>query len=310
MLKYSILEKEDVNRILIPYGIKNLTHAKRLSGGSENTNYLITANNHHYVLSLFERKSLDHVKILAQLLSHLNKNNFKTSHTVSKTDGQTITCWNKKPIIIKNYIEGKIADTLPNHIIELVGEATGKLHQVPPPDYLSKTFDYGQENFKLVNQYAPKTQFEDWIQGIRQYIQPYLEMDLPKAFIHSDLFCSNIIISNDEKSVTIIDFEEAAYYYRVFDIGMAIIGLCSEGKILNKEKVKSFLIGYKKEIKLTPNEEKSLQAFTIYAGASMTFWRHRNFNYVYPNIGLKNRFKALQTLTDYAKAQSSLFFKC
>ena len=83
-----------------------------------------------------------------------------------------------------------------------------------------------------------------------------------------------------------------------------------EGKILNKEKVKSFLIGYKKEIKLTPDEEKALQAFTVYAGASMTFWRHRNFNYVYPNIGLKNRFKALQTLTDYAKEQSSLFFKC
>ena len=107
-----------------------------------------------------------------------------------------------------------------------------------------------------------------------------------------------------------MDFEEAAYYYRVFDIGMAIIGLCSEGKILNKEKVKSFLIGYTKVIKLIPDEKKALQAFTVYAGAAMTFWRHRSFNYVYPNIGLKNHYKALQTLADYAKAQSSLFFKC
>ena len=310
MTQYSILNKQDVTRILMPYSIKNLTNIEKLSGGSENTNYLITTNNCRYVLSLFENKSLDHVRVLTQLLSHLNENNFKTSQTISMTDEQTVTYWNKKPIIIKHFIEGEIMDTLPNHIIELVGEATGKLHQVPPPDYLPKTFDYGQENFKLVNQYAPKTQFEDWIQGIRQYIQPYLEMDLPKAFIHSDLFCSNIIISNDEKSVTIIDFEEAAYYYRVFDIGMAIIGLCSEGKILNKEKVKSFLIGYAKVIKLTPNEEKALQAFTVYAGAAMTFWRHRNFNYVYPNMGLNNHYKALQALADYAKAQSSLFFKC
>ena len=310
MTQYSILNKQDVTRILMPYSIKNLTNIEKLSGGSENTNYLITANNHHYVLSLFENKSLDHVRVLTQLLSHLNENNFKTSQTISMTDEQTVTYWNKKPIIIKHFIEGEIRDTLPNHIIELVGEATGKLHQVPPPDYLPKTFDYGQENFKLVNQYAPKTQFEDWIQAIRQYIQPYLEMDLPKAFIHSDLFCSNIIISNDEKSVTIIDFEEAAYYYRIFDIGMAIIGLCSEGKILNKEKVKSFLLGYAKVIKLTPNEEKALQAFTVYAGAAMTFWRHRNFNYVYPNMGLNNHYKALQALADYAKAQSSLFFKC
>ncbi len=310
MTQYSILNKQDVTRILMPYSIKNLTNIEKLSGGSENTNYLITTNNCRYVLSLFENKSLDHVRVLTQLLSHLNENNFKASQTISTTNDQTVTCWNKKPIIIKHFIEGEIMDTLPNHIIKLVGEATGKLHQVPAPDYLPKTIDYGQENFKLVNQYAPKTRFEDWILAIRRYIQPYLEMDLPKAFIHSDLFCSNIIISNDEKSVTIIDFEEAAYYYRVFDIGMAIIGLCSEGKILNKEKVKSFLIGYAKVIKLTPNEEKALQAFTVYAGAAMTFWRHRNFNYVYPNMGLNNHYKALQALADYAKAQSSLFFKC
>ena len=84
MIQYSILNKQDIKRILIPYSIKNLTNVEKLSGGYENTNYLITANNHHYVLSLFERKSPDHVKILEQLLSHLNKNNFKSSQTSYK----------------------------------------------------------------------------------------------------------------------------------------------------------------------------------------------------------------------------------
>ena len=76
MKQYRILNKQDVTRILMPYSIKNLTNIEKLSGGCENTNYLITANNHHYVLNLFERKSLDHVRVLAQLLSHLNENNF------------------------------------------------------------------------------------------------------------------------------------------------------------------------------------------------------------------------------------------
>ena len=78
MTQYNILNKHDIKRILMPYSIKNLTNVEKLSGGSENTNYLITANNHHYVLSLFENKSLDHVRVLTQLLSHLNENNFKT----------------------------------------------------------------------------------------------------------------------------------------------------------------------------------------------------------------------------------------
>ena len=106
----------------------------------------------------------------------------------------------------------------------------------------------------------------------------------------------------------IIDFEEAAYYYRVFDIGMAIIGSCSVGKILKQDKIKSFLLGYAKEIKLIPNEKRVLQAFTVYAGAAMCFWRHRNFNYVHPNMGLNDHYKALQTLANYAKTHSNLFF--
>ena len=132
-------------------------------------------------------------------------------------------------------------------------------------------------------------------------------MNLPKALIHSDLFCDNVIVSEDKQNVTIIDFEETTYYYRIFDIGMAIIGSCSERNVLNQEKIKSLLHGYSKVIKLTPDEKRSLQAFTVYAGSSMTFWRHKNFNYVHPNIGLNDHYKALQILANYAKKNSNLF---
>ena len=42
MKQYRILNKQDVTRILMPYSIKNLTNIEKLSGGCENTNYLIT----------------------------------------------------------------------------------------------------------------------------------------------------------------------------------------------------------------------------------------------------------------------------
>ena len=308
MPEYSVLSNENIKQILIPYGIKNFTDVKKLSGGSENTNYLITTNNNRYVLCLFEHKSLSHAHNLTQLLSHLKMHNFKTSETFPATDGKTLTTWNKKPILIKHFIEGEIKNSLPNHLIELVGKSLGKLHQIPPPSYLPKIIDYGQEHFGLVNQYAKESSFEYWLQEIKKYIQPYLKKDLPKALIHSDLYCDNVIVSQDKQNVIIIDFEEATYYFRVFDLGMAIIGSCSERKILNQEKIKSLLNGYSKVIKLTPEEKKALQAFTVYAGAAMSFWRHKNFNYVYPNMGLNDHYKALQTLANYAKANSNLFF--
>ena len=307
MPEYSNLSNENIKQILKPYGIKNFTDVKKLSGGSENTNYLVTANNNRYVLCLFEHKSLSHAHNLTQVLSHLKIHNFKTTETLPTTDGKTLTTWNKKPILIKHFIEGKIKNNLPNYLIELVGKALGKLHQIPPPSYLPKIVDYGQEHFGLVNQYAAKSSFEDWLREIKKYIQPYLDMNLPKALIHSDLFCDNVIVSEDKQNVTIIDFEETTYYYRIFDIGMAIIGSCSERNVLNQEKIKSLLHGYSKVIKLTPDEKRSLQAFTVYAGSSMTFWRHKNFNYVHPNIGLNDHYKALQILANYAKKNSNLF---
>ena len=36
----------------------------------------------------------------------------------------------------------------------------------------------------------------------------------------------------DARRATIMDFEEASYYYRVFDIGMMFIGICCKEKNL------------------------------------------------------------------------------
>jgi homoserine kinase type II len=95
-----------------------------------------------------------------------------------------------------------------------------------------------------------------------------------------------------------MDFEESAFYFRVYDIGMAIIGLCRDDLMINLGKVKSLLIGYNNINNLSDNELKSLKAFTVYAGVSMTFWRFVNFNYVKPNPLLSNHYIELKNLTD------------
>jgi homoserine kinase type II len=103
----------------------------------------------------------------------------------------------------------------------------------------------------------------------------------------------------------IIDFEDSAYYYRVFDIGMMIIGICGEGKTVNFEKARYVLKGYSQEIQLLDIEINALQAFTVYAGAAMTFWRHINYNYTKPDSKLSNHYLGLKALTDYVEEQAA-----
>jgi homoserine kinase type II len=99
--------------------------------------------------------------------------------------------------------------------------------------------------------------------------------------------------------MTIVDFEEASYYYRVFDIGMTIIGVCSGEEKLILKKAIHLLRGYSKEIQLIPRERDSLKAFIVYAAAAMSFWRHRNFNQTNPTSERADHYLALKNLADH-----------
>ena len=303
MARYTSLTMHEIEAILANFTIKKISSFKVLSGGSENTNYLINAENDKYVLTISEQKSAKKARELAHLLEHLEKHHFETSKIIRNMSNEAVTIWNGKPIMIKKFIDGKILKDLPHHLIELIGKELGKLHKIEMPEYLPKQVGIGKEQFVNVEKYAANSLFDIWLKAKLAYVSPYFSSNLPKAFIHSDVFCDNVIISEDESSVTIMDFEDSAYYYRVFDIGMMIIGICGEGNTVNLEKARYILKGYCQEIQLLDIELNALKAFTVYAGAAMTFWRHLNFNYTKPDAKLSNHYLGLKVLTDYVAEQ-------
>jgi homoserine kinase type II len=298
MGKSTSLNEIEISEILAKFDIHNISSFELLSGGSENTNYLVKSENGKYVLCIFEQKTEKNAKALAHLLKHLEINNFNTSKLIYTSDSESVIIWKDKPIIIKTFIEGKIRKDLPPHLLKLIGKELAKLHQINAPEYLSNQLNYGKEQFANVKKYSANSEFDIWLKKILDYISPYLKLNLPKSVIHSDVFWDNVIIGGDDNSVTIIDFEESVNYYRLFDLGMTIIGICGEEKIINLEKTKHLLDGYQSEVQLLEDEINSLKAFTIYAGASMTFWRHQNFNYVNPNTEMSNHYMMLKVLVD------------
>jgi len=292
------LNEKEIREILAKFDIHNISSFELLSGGSENTNYLVKSENGKYVLCIFEQKTEKNAKDLAYLLKHLEINNFNTSKLMYNSDSESVIIWKDKPIIIKTFIEGKIRNDLSPHLLKLIGKKLAKLHQINAPEYISDQLNYGKEQFVNVKKYSANSEFDIWLKNILEYIDPYLKLNLPKSIIHSDVFWDNVIIGENDNSATIIDFEESVNYYRLFDVGMTIIGICGEEKFINMEKVKHLLEGYQSEVQLLEDEINSLKAFTIYAGASMTFWRHQNFNYVKPNSEMSNHYMKLKVLVD------------
>jgi homoserine kinase type II len=303
MDRYTRLDKDEIGLILAQFGINNISAFKILSGGSENTNYYIESEKGKHVLSICEQKTIEQTKELADLLKHLYDNGFETSKIVLTVNQQSAIFWNGKPMLLKEYIDGNIKKDMSPHLLNLLGKELAKLHRIEAPEYIPKQLNYGKEEFVNVKKYAANSEFDIWLSEVLDYVSLYFELNLPKALIHSDLFWDNAIISGDGNSVVVMDFEEAAYYYRVFDIGMAIIGVCAEGEIINLEKAKYLIEGYQTEIQLLKDEIKALKAFTIYAGAAMTFWRHQNFNYVKPDPKMFDHYKGLKVLTDFMMMQ-------
>jgi len=269
MAQYTILSMPELANIFKAFLDEKLLSTSILSGGSENTNYLIVTANNKYVISICEQKT-----------------------------------------VLKKFIEGKIVEDMPSHILELLGHEMGKLHKIEVLQFLPETLNYGKEQFNKVQQYAANSSFEDWLNRQLENVSPFFTNDLPKSLIHSDIFCDNVIVSEDEQSVKIMDFEEAANYYRIFDIGMAIIGTCADCETVNLNKASHLLKGYQQQIQLLDIEKDALQAFTIYAGTCMTFWRHQQFNYVKPDPKLTDHYLGLKVLVDdLEKYQAKTFFE-
>ncbi len=308
MAQYTVLNDTDLQTILSHYTVEKVLSYKVLSGGLENTNYLVKTENNSFVLTICEQKSIEKAEELASLLDYLNLNNFSTSKLV-KTNNEALTAvWNEKPVMLKEFIQGEIIQDLPKELLVYLGSELSKLHQIKAPDYLPRTLNYGIEHFDRVQLYARDSTFYKWLKRTQDYIEAYISPELPKAFIHSDIFYNNIIVNRDGKCATIMDFEEACYYYRVFDIGMMLIGTCCDGETINLNKVACLLEGYQREIELLDIEKKALRAFTVYAATATAFWRHQNFNYVNVILEKKDHYLEMKLLADGIRNLPDNFF--
>lgn len=303
MAQYTVLTQQELSTIFKNYNNESIESYKVLSGGSENTNYLIISKSGKYVLSVCEQKSAEEAYKLAQLLQHLENHHFKTSQLIHTKKNEVLSFWKDKPVMLKKFIEGKIMNSLPNKLITLLGQQMGELHKIGIPDFLPKVLSYGKEQFGKVKQYAANSTFDNWLNERLQYVLPHFSKVLPKVIIHSDVFCDNVIVHKNDKGLTIMDFEEAAHYYRIFDIGMAIIGVCAEGQNINYDKARHLLNGYQQEVTLLNIEKESLQAFSVYAGTCMTFWRHQHYHYIKPDPTFHDHYQGLQVLVDDIEAK-------
>jgi len=127
---------------------------------------------------------------------------------------------------------------------------------------------------------------------------------LPTGLVHGDIFFDNILFEGNDLT-GIIDFEEACNYYKVFDLGMCIVGTCVENGSVSLDKAKSLLAGYESIRKLEDTERKVLPLFSEYGAIATSFWRFRHHFITNPHSQRDNYLEMVAVANDIHQKSSS-----
>ena len=275
MVKYSQLHKTDIQEITSNYEL-TVIDFESIEGGSGNSNYLLHTEQGKFVLTVMEI-DLARAICLVKLLLYLEDYDFPATRLYPLVKGSLTTIYLGKPIIIKPFIFGQVWKDLDAPMLEQAGMAMAKLHHIPAPDFLPEVHDYGLEAFSKAIGRNIDPEFESWLAERHAALERNISPGLPRGLIHGDLFYDNIIFE-DQSIKAFIDFEEACRYYKVFDLGMGVLGLCVEDTEVNLTKARALVFGYQKIRSLAEQENECLQLFTEYAAIATSYWWFWKFN--------------------------------
>ncbi len=277
MARYLELGKNDIFALADQYGL-TLQEFTPIEGGAGNTSYLLQSRQGEFVLTLFDDKSRSEVEKLGRLLLLLEKHHFPATPLVSTVQGGITVMHADKPVMVKQYVSGDVCRDLDIAMLSQAGAKMAALHQLAVPhQLLEPNHAYGLQLFESVIGANIDTRYESWLAGQIAYLTRKIPTDAPRGFIHGDLFYDNLLFDGDQFRA-IIDFEEACYYYKAFDLGMGVVGMCSDETTIAHAKARALVSGYQSVRKLEEVEMMTLPLFCEYAATATSCWRYWKYN--------------------------------
>jgi homoserine kinase type II len=274
---YTELGKHDVCALADHYGLM-LDGFRPIEGGAGNSSYLLQSQQGEYVLTVFDDRSRADVDILGRLLLLLEEHDFPATRLVQPEQGGMTPMYHDKPVMLKEYIAGDVRQDLDLPMLSQVGTSMATLHQLEIPDHLlEREHPYGLHLFGTVLGQNIDPRYESWLAGQISYLTKRIPPDVPRGLIHGDLFYDNLLFDGDELRA-IIDFEEACHYFKAFDLGMGIVGLCRDDTRVVPEKAAALVAGYQKVRLLKEEERRTLPLFAEYAATATSYWRYWKYN--------------------------------
>lgn len=150
--------------------------------------------------------------------------------------------------VVLGYVDGEILtnNVLPKHIA-LLAEALKKLHNSFEKESKAKLADWDSK--KVLKPFFSKANAGDYtpemIAYARSIAKALREHELNRedmTFIHSDSHLSNVVF--EPNRAVLIDWAQAGYASKYFDLGVGIHALLFEKKVMQPELIRAYLAAY------------------------------------------------------------------
>ena len=292
MAHFTVLTRPEIEGILNRYNLGRLLGFKPMDGGLANSSVKIETESGAYILSVCDEKEMAEIVLLCRVLNYLERHNFPTTRVVAAREGDLCINYRGKPLYLKKYIDGEVAERLTTAQLYEIGTALASLNEIPPPDDLPESFSYGLECFDELSGNPSVEPYYQYLCDCRRRVEAARNELLPRGFVHGDLFFDNMLFA-DGRLAALIDFEEACHYYKIFDLGMTIVGCCAPGGAVSLDLAAPLVDGYQSIRTLEAGECRLLQLHIEYGAAATSFWRYRQYNIRNPDPLMKDHYLAM-----------------
>jgi len=286
MSVYTTVSAEDLDAWLARYAVGALVELKPIATGIENTNYFVTTAKGRYVLTLYERLPAEDLPFYLNLMAHLARSGCDVPAPEPDRTGALFSILNGKPAGLVARVEGAPVDRPDAAHCAAVGAALARLH-LASQQYRARLSNrrgpaWWRQAARAVRPFLTPEQ-DALLQRELAHQQGYAKLRLPKAAIHADLFCDNVLFDG-ERVAGIIDFGFAATDFLAYDLAIAVNDWCDDGDgALDAARMRAFVAGYHEVRPLTDDERTHWP--DLLRAAALRFWLSRLYDLYLPRPG-------------------------
>ena len=288
MAVFTPVSQDQASQLLSDLGLGQLTQLRGIEGGIENTNYFASTDQGEYVLTLFERLTLDQLPFYLYLMKHLAEQGIPVPKPAANLDGDILHALCGKPAAVVNRLTGQ-SQLAPQiaHCAQM-GSMLARMHLA------ARDYQRSQPNLRGLtwwNETAPailahmdeaqSSLLRSELAYQNHMAQSAAYAALPQGPVHADLFRDNVMFEA-ETLTGIFDFYFAGVDTWLFDLAVCLNDWCIDlptGAHV-ADRARALLAAYQ-SVRPLQMAERALLPAMLRAGA-LRFWISRLWDFHLP----------------------------